>query len=160
MKFQRILKKLAVLIGGFMVYTMNSITAFASDGSAASADDSAGAGMIVSTFLLPILMLIFLYFIMIRPQQKQEKEIQDMQKNLQVGDEVITKGGIVGFVLRVEENTETIVLETGSDRLKIRILQNAIARNVTAEEAAAKAQAKANKEKANRGITAGKPKDE
>jgi len=160
MKFQRILKKLAVLIGGFMVYTMNSITAFASDGSAASADDSAGVGMIVSTFLLPILMLIFLYFIMIRPQQKQEKEIQDMQKNLQVGDEVITKGGIVGFVLRVEENTETIVLETGSDRLKIRILQNAIARNVTAEEAAAKAQAKANKEKANRGITAGKPKDE
>ena len=159
MNLKAILKKLAVLISTGAVYTMSNITAFAAD-TAAADDASVGVGALVSTFLLPILMLIFLYFIMIRPQQKQEREIQEMQKNLQVGDEVITKGGIVGFVLRVEDAKETVVLETGSDRLKIRILQSAIARNVTAEEAAAQEKAQEQKEKANRGITAGKPKDE
>ena len=44
-------------------------------------------------------------------------------------------GGIVGIVLRVEENTKTVVLETGSDRLKIRMMQDAIKENVTAREA-------------------------
>ena len=116
--------------------------------------------MLISTLVFPILVLIFLYFIMIKPQQKQEKEILDMQKNLQIGDEVITAGGIVGFVLKIEENTQTVVLETGSDRLKIRVLQNKIMKNVTAEEAAAAEKAKADKAKANKSISVGKPKDE
>ncbi|MBQ2265617.1 MAG: preprotein translocase subunit YajC, partial [Oscillospiraceae bacterium] len=63
------------------------------------------------------------------------KETIEMQKSLQIGDEVITIGGIVGIVLRVEEATKTVVLETGSDRLKIRMMQDAIKENVTLREA-------------------------
>lgn len=135
-----------------------SLTVFADD---AAATDTAtgGIGTLISTLGLPILLLVFLYFVMIRPQQKQEKQTREMQKNLQVGDEVVTIGGIVGIVLRVEDATETVVLETGSDRLKIRLKQDAIKENVTAmEQAAAEKAAKEKQKKA--GITAGKPKDE
>jgi preprotein translocase subunit YajC len=96
---------------------------------------------------------------MIRPQQKQEKETREMQKNLQVGDEVITIGGIVGIVLRIEEATETVVLETGSDRLKIRLKQDAIKENVTAREQMEAEKAEKDKKKAN-AVTLGKPKDD
>ncbi|MCR4645550.1 MAG: preprotein translocase subunit YajC [Oscillospiraceae bacterium] len=114
---------------------------------------------LVSTLGLPLLLLVFLYLLMIRPQQKQEKQTREMQKNLQVGDEVVTIGGIVGIVLRVEEATDTVILETGSDRLKIRMKQDAIKENVTATEQAAAE--KAAKEKAKRSKMAiGKPKDE
>ncbi|MBP0972975.1 MAG: preprotein translocase subunit YajC [Oscillospiraceae bacterium] len=114
---------------------------------------------LVSTIGLPLLLLVFLYLLMIRPQQKQEKQTREMQKNLQVGDEVVTIGGIVGIVLRVEESTDTVILETGSDRLKIRMKQDAIKENVTAMEQAAAE--KAAKEKAKRSKMAiGKPKDE
>ncbi len=159
MKLKSFLKKLAVLMSAGMVYTMSTITTYAAD-TAASEEEVSGVGMLISTLVFPILVLIFLYFIMIKPQQKQEKEILDMQKNLQIGDEVITAGGIVGFVLKIEENTQTVVLETGSDRLKIRVLQNKIMKNVTAEEAAAAEKAKADKAKANKSISVGKPKDE
>ena len=82
-----------------------------------------------------------------------------MQKNLQVGDEVVTIGGIVGIVLRVEEATETVILETGSDRLKIRMKQDAIKENVTAMEQAAAAKAEKDKKKTSL-LPTGKPKDE
>jgi preprotein translocase subunit YajC len=127
---------------------------------------SADAAAPTSGSLLPMLavyavFIVVLYFIMIRPQQKQEKQTREMQKNLQVGDEVVTIGGIVGIVLRVEDATETVVLETGSDRLKIRLKQDAIKENVTAMEQAAAEKAAKDKEKKNKaGIATGKSKDE
>lgn len=135
-KFFRVL---GALIGASMMTAMATITAFAED--AAAPEEPSTMAMLISTFGLPILLLIFLYFIMIRPQRKMEKETKEMQSNLQIGDEVITIGGIVGIVLRVEENTKTVVLETGSDRLKIRMMQDAIKENVTAREAAEAAKA-------------------
>lgn len=136
---KNIMKALAALTGASMVTVMGTVTAFAEDASAAQ--QPGGIGTLISTFALPLLLLVFLYFIMIRPQRKAEKETLEMQKNLQIGDEVITIGGIVGIVLRVEEATKTVVLETGSDRLKIRMMQDAIKENVTAREAAAAAKA-------------------
>lgn len=152
---------------------MSAITALTSAGTMLSAgmlhaaaadtaaDTSTGStvGALISTLGLPLLLLVFLYFIMIRPQQKQEKQTREMQKNLQVGDEVVTIGGIVGIVLRVEDATETVILETGSDRLKIRMKQDAIKENITAMEQAAAEKAEKDKKKQN-AITAGKPKDE
>lgn len=148
-------------LSGAAMMGMSTLHVFAADTSAAAADESAvgGVGALVSTLGLPILLLVFLYFIMIRPQQKQEKQTREMQKNLQVGDEVVTIGGIVGIVLRVEDATQTVILETGSDRLKIRMKQDAIRENVTATEQAAAAKAEKDK-KRTQGISAGKPKDE
>ena len=77
--------------------------------------------------LMIVLMFVAMYFFMIRPQKKQEKETNDMRNNLQVGDEITTIGGIIGKVVSIKE--ETVMIETGHDRTKIRILKSAV-RNV------------------------------
>ena len=74
-----------------------------------------------------VLMLVAMYFLMIRPQKKQEKEQNNMRNNLQVGDEITTIGGIIGKIVSIKD--ETLVLETSRDGTKIRILKSAV-RNV------------------------------
>ena len=85
-------------------------------------------------FIFMILMLVVLYLIMIRPQRKKEKADAEMRKNVQVGDEIETIGGIVGIITKVED--QTVVIETSSDRCKMRIKKWAIAQNVSANEEA------------------------
>lgn len=74
-----------------------------------------------------VVMFVAMYFFMIRPQKKQEREINNMRDNLQVGDEITTIGGIIGKIVSIKE--ETLMIETGHDRTKIRILKTAV-RNV------------------------------
>jgi len=74
-----------------------------------------------------------LYFVMIRPQKKQEKENNAMRDNLVVGDEITTIGGIIGKIISIKE--ETCVIETSRDCTKIRILKSAVSRvDVKAED--------------------------
>lgn len=74
---------------------------------------------------LPFLLLIpIFYFLMYRPQKKQEKETAQMRNNLTIGDEVITIGGIMGRVIKVKD--DYVVIETGSDRTKIKFRKSAI----------------------------------
>jgi len=77
-------------------------------------------------------MLVVFYFLLIRPEKKRAKKEKEMRENLQVADEVVTIGGIIGRVLSIQE--ETIVVETGSDRNRIRVLKTAIAENRTAHD--------------------------
>ena len=79
-----------------------------------------------------ILIFVVMYFFMIRPQKKREKEAAAMRHALEVGDEIITIGGIVGTVVSLRD--DTIVIETGSDRSKIRILRSSVQANITASE--------------------------
>ena len=74
-----------------------------------------------------VIMLVAMYFLMIKPQKKQEQEQNNMRNNLQVGDEITTIGGIIGKIVSIKE--ETLVLETSRDGTKIRILKTAV-RNV------------------------------
>lgn len=79
-------------------------------------------------------LLAVMYFVMIRPQKKQEKEQNDMRNNLAVGDEITTIGGIIGKIVSIKE--ETCVIETSHERTKIRILKSAVSRvDVKAEDA-------------------------
>ena len=99
-----------------------------------SQDPSAAAGegswLVILVQLLPILLVVVaMYFILIRPQKKREKETQKMRNNVQVGDEITTSGGIIGRVVSLRE--DTVVIETGSDRSKIRIKRWAIQSNET-----------------------------
>ena len=88
------------------------------------------ASLIAVVQFVPLLLVIVaMYFILIRPQRKREKESQKMRNNLQVGDEVTTSGGIVGRVVSLRE--DTVVVETGSDRSKIRVKRWAIQSNET-----------------------------
>ncbi|MDR1673906.1 MAG: preprotein translocase subunit YajC [Oscillospiraceae bacterium] len=75
---------------------------------------------------------VLFYFIIIKPQKKRERETKDMRDSIQVGDEVVTEGGIVGLVLKKTE--DTVLLETGGDRNKVRVKLWAIKVNVTAME--------------------------
>ncbi len=110
-----------------------------------------------SSGLVPIgmllLMLVAFYFILIRPQRKKEKKDAEMRKNIQVGDEIVTAGGIVGIVCKLEE--ETLVIETGGDRSKLRIKRWAVSQNIDAEKESAAAAAAAKSAKAEK---ASKPK--
>ena len=88
--------------------------------------------------MLPIILIVVLfvvmYFFTIRPQKKQERMINDMRNNLQVGDEITTIGGIIGKIISIRE--ETVLIETGHDRTKIRILRSAVKNvDVKAEDA-------------------------
>lgn len=70
-----------------------------------------------------VAMLIFMYFLLIRPQRAKQRQVQDMLANLKPGDEVITIGGIYGDVVEVEE--DKVVLEIAED-VHIEVTRRAI----------------------------------
>ena len=86
-------------------------------------------GSLLLTFLPLVAIFAFFYLLILRPQKKQEKKDQQMRDNLEVGDEVVTNGGIVGIVFSIKE--DTVVIETGGDRSKSRVKKWAIAKNET-----------------------------
>lgn len=111
------------------------MTAFAT-GEATSASTTQATtetGSVFWTLVFPlIIMFVLLYFMVIRPQKKRDNELKTMQESLEVGDEIVTGGGIVGIV--VSTGDDTVVIETGGARHKLRIKTWAITENVTAQE--------------------------
>lgn len=91
-----------------------------------------GSGWI--TIIMLVVMFVIFYFFLIRPQRKQEKETNAMRDALAVGDEITTIGGIIGKVISIKE--ETVMIETGKEKTKIRILKSAVRSvDVKAEDA-------------------------
>lgn len=78
----------------------------------------------ISMVVMILVMLAVMYFLLYRPQKKQQKKEAEMRNSLEIGDEVTTIGGIIGRVIAIKE--DTFVLETGSDRTKIRFRRAAI----------------------------------
>ena len=76
------------------------------------------------SLIIIAVMFVALYFFMIRPQKKQEKQVSDMRNSLQVGDEITTIGGLIGKIVSIKD--ETLVMETSRDGTKIRILRSAV----------------------------------
>ena len=74
-------------------------------------------------------MLVAMYFLMIRPQRKKQKEEKQMRENPQVGDEVVTIGGIYGRVISLKE--DSMVIESKSDHSKLTIARWALQQNLT-----------------------------
>ena len=87
---------------------------------------SAGSTALVMLLQLSpiILIVILMYFIMIRPQRKKQKEEQKMRANMRVGDEITTIGGICGRVVNIKE--DSLVIETGADRVRMEFAKWAI----------------------------------
>jgi preprotein translocase subunit YajC len=101
----------------------------------AAAPGSGGLSM-----LLPILLFIpLLYFLMIRPQQKRQKQWQEMLGNIKNGDRVTTAGGIRGIILSIKD--DAIVIRVAPDNLKLEIAKSAIA-SVTTQDNASDASSK------------------
>ena len=97
-----------------------------------TADQQAGTMKMYSSLIMIVLVVFFFYFMIIRPQKKQEKKEKEMREKIEVGDEVVTNGGIVGIVFSIKD--DTVLIETGSDRSKIRVMKWAIARNNTVHD--------------------------
>ncbi len=97
----------------------------------AAANGSNSMSLIV---MILIYAVIFgaLYFILIRPQKKKQKEEKKMRENLQVGDEIVTIGGIYGRVISLKE--DTIVIESQSDHSKLTIARWALQSNLTVHD--------------------------
>ena len=74
-----------------------------------------------------------MYFFMIRPENKKRKEAEAMRNALAVGDEITTIGGIVGTICAVKDNT--IVIETGADRVRIEFAKWAVSSRDTQAKA-------------------------
>ena len=82
----------------------------------------------MTSILIPLIaILAVFYFFGMRPQKKQEQAAAQMRDNLMVGDEITTIGGIIGKIVSIKE--ETILVETGRDKTRIRFLKTAV-RNV------------------------------
>lgn len=77
-----------------------------------------------SMLLMLAVMIGAMYFLMIRPQKKKEKQAQELRNSIEIGDEVTTIGGIVGRVVNVKE--DTFVIETAGERSRMRFKRWAI----------------------------------
>lgn len=81
--------------------------------------------------LLPLLLIPVLYLVMIRPQQRRQKQWQEMLSSIKAGDRVTTAGGIRGIILSIKD--DVIIIRVAPDNLKLEIAKNAIA-SVTTQE--------------------------
>ncbi len=94
----------------------------------------------VFMFVIMGVMIVAMYFLTIRPQKKKQQEEQKLRDAVQIGDEITTIGGINGRVVTVKE--DSIILETGPDRTKLKLMRWAIQTNNTANDRAAEEKAK------------------
>ena len=89
-------------------------------------------GSLGGTLIPLILLILVMYFLIIRPQKKREKEVNAMRSNLHVGDEIITIGGICGKIVKTKE--ETIVIQVGAEKVKFEVMRWSVSKVVDSKE--------------------------
>ena len=90
-------------------------------GSTQAASSAYGIGSMV---IWLVVLFVFMYFFMIRPENKRKKQAEEMRNSLKKGDVITTIGGIVGKVVMVNPNT--IVIETSDDRVRLELTKWAV----------------------------------
>ena len=118
-------KKILALV---LVLALTAVLAGCSaTGAAGSADGASTTGSLFSMIATFGLMIVLFYVLLIRPENKRKKQVNEMRAGLAVGDQITTIGGVVGKIVSIKE--ETVLIETSGERTKIRVLRTAI-RNV------------------------------
>ena len=76
--------------------------------------------------ILPMIVIfgLLMYFMLYRPQKKQQKAAEDMRSSLQIGDEISTTSGILGKIIQIKD--DFLIIETGNDKTKLKIAKWAI----------------------------------
>lgn len=92
----------------------------------------AQGGADYSFLIMMVAIFAIMYFFMIRPQNKKQKEIAKFRKNLEVGQSVVTAGGIYGKIKEVEDNTVVVEVAVG---VKIKVDKNSIYADAQAQPA-------------------------
>ena len=80
-----------------------------------------------TSIIMILLIFAVFYFLMIRPENKRKKKAQEMRDSIEVGDKIITIGGMIGKVVHV--SGDKITFETGEDRVRIEVAKWAISSN-------------------------------
>lgn len=109
---------------------MDYILLTATTGSGAG--DAAQGGSPWGSLIMIVGFIALMYFMLIRPQKKQQKKEKQMRESIQIGDEIITIGGIYGRVVSLKE--DSLVIESSGDRSKIQIQRSAVGQNLTIHE--------------------------
>lgn len=81
-------------------------------------------GGTISMLITMVMLGVVFYFFIYRPQKKQEKEVQDMRSSIELGDVIVTTGGIIGMVVKIKE--DMLLIETSGDRTKLQIQKWAV----------------------------------
>ena len=115
-------------------------------------DTAAGTDCTSFLMIIVIYAAIFglLYLFLIRPKSKRQKQDQKMRESLEIGDEITTIGGIMGRVIAIRDDEDAIIIETGSDRIKMKLKRWSIStvdteKELPAEEKKSKGWFKKNK---------------
>jgi preprotein translocase subunit YajC len=106
------------------MFTLLQMADPASVDSTAAVQQSQGGGM--SMWIMLLLMFGVMWFFMIRPQRKQQKELQNFRNSLQKGDKVVTIGGIYGTVVEIKDATVLIEIDNS---VKIRVSKQALVKD-------------------------------
>ena len=86
---------------------------------------------LVSTILPFVLMFGLMYLLLILPEKKRTKKYNEMLGSLQVNDEIVTRGGIVGKIISIDD--EYMVIQSGPDRARFKMIKSAISQKVNKE---------------------------
>lgn len=100
--------------------------------------------------LIYVLLFGALYFLLIRPNSKKKKQEQEMRNNIAIGDEITTIGGIVGRIVAVKDDEDAFIIETGSDRVKMKFKKWAISSVDTVKDPVEKETKETKKSKADK----------
>ena len=114
-------KILATVLG-----VVAAMFAFAGCSTAAAHGTASSASGLTSIIMMVAIIAVF-YFLMIVPEKKRKKKAQEMRDSIEVGDKIVTIGGMIGKVVHV--SADKITFETGEDRVRIEITKWAISSN-------------------------------
>lgn len=98
--------------------------------------DAEVTNQLIMQIVMIVGMVAIMYFLIFRPQRKRQKQEEKMRSEIQVGDTIITIGGIVGKIVTIKE--DSLIIETGVDRCRMQITKWAIQNNKTQHESDAK----------------------
>lgn len=89
------------------------------------AEAQGGGFAAISNILLPVLLIGIFYFVLIRPQQKRQREVEDWRRQIKQGDEVVTSGGLWARVSSANEKSRYVVVEL-QDKVRVKVLREHI----------------------------------
>ena len=79
---------------------------------------------LMSTIIMIAIFGALMYFMLYRPQKKQQKAVESMRSGLRIGDEISTNGGILGKIIQIKD--DFLIIETGNDKTKLKIAKWAV----------------------------------
>ncbi len=105
-----------------------------------AANTNLGINGLWPMILIYVAIFAALYFFLIRPNSKKKKEEAELRNSLEIGDEITTIGGIMGRVVAIKDDEDAIIVETGSDRVKMKFKKWCISTVDTVKEQPATSQ--------------------